>query len=195
MIPTKIELIVNKQKVVESLGWQPGIFGVLLTIVACFFHAPASYTPNVIETAIFAAIGIAGLGLLYYEIWRRKNRTVFVRDGDVIAVFHGTRLDRVCKAAEIKPYNMPLEYFLLILFALLFFAVGFFLFAATVESLERGYRILNAVASLAMVASAASLIRTRFFCDALLLPGKKKQFFLESVLIHTSQRKILFPIA
>ncbi len=193
MIPAKIELIVNKQKVVESLGWQPGIFGALLTIVACFFHAPASYTPDVTETSIFAAIGIAGLGLLYYEIWRRKNKTLLVRDGDVIAVFHGSRLDRICNTAQIKRYNMPLEYFLLILFALLFFAVGFFLFAIMVESLERGYRILNAVASLAMVASAASLTWTRFFCDALLLPGKKKQFFLETILIRTSQRKILFP--
>lgn len=195
MIPARIELIANEQKVVESSGWQPGIFGALLIIVACFFHAPASYTPDDIEIAIFTTAGVTGLGLLYYEVWRRKNKTALVRDGDVIGVFRGSRLVRICKPEQIELRNMPLATFLQILIPLLSFAVGFFMFAIMGESMERGYRILNAVAGLAMIASCASFIRTHFFWNALLLPGKKKQFFLETVLIRPFQMNILFPKA
>ncbi len=193
MNPASIKLVHNEQKVVELLGWQPGIFGALLTILACFFHAPASYAPDYIEIAIFAAVGVIGLSLLYYEVWRRKNKTVFVRDGEVIAIFHGNRLDQTCKPKQIELHNMPLATFIQILCAPVFFAVGFFIFAVMIKSLKPGYRILNAVTGLCMIASCTSFIWTHFFCDALLLPGKKKQFFLETVPIRPLQMKILYP--
>ena len=195
MIPARIELIPNEQKVVESLGWQPGIFGALLTIVAYFFPALASYTPGYIEIAIFTTVGVIGLGLLYYEVRRRKNKTVLVRDSDVIAVFHGKRLDQTCKPEQIKLRNMPLATFIKIFIPILSFAAVFFIFVIIDLSMEPGYRILNAVAGLAMLASCASFIWTRFFCDALLIPVKEKQFSLETVLIRPFQMKILFPNA
>jgi hypothetical protein len=88
---------------------------------------------------------------------------------------------------------MPLVTSIKIFLPIIAFAVVFFMLAIMDESLEAGYRILCVVAGLAMIASCASFIWTRFFCDALLLPGKKKQFFLETVLIRPYQMKILFP--
>ncbi len=189
--PIRIELIPNDQKVVESLGLQPAIFGALLVIVASVFPLVDSHARGDIENAVLAVTGIIGLGLLYYETRRRMNKAVLVRAGDVIALFRGRKLIRTCRPEEIKNHHMPLATFLTVFIPILLFAVGFFLFAM-IDTLEPGYRMLNAMACLAMLASGASFFWTRFFCDALLLPARKKQFFLDTVLIRPFQRKILF---
>jgi len=189
--PIRIELIPNEQKVVESLGLQPAIFGALLIIVASVFPLVDSHDRGDIENAILAVMGVCGLGLLYYELRRRRNKAVLVRAGDVIALFRGRVLIRTCRPEEIKSHHMPLATFLTIFIPILLFAVGFFLFAV-IDTLEPGYRMLNALCCLAMLASSASFFWTRFFCDELLLPGRKKQFFLDTVLIRPFQRKILF---
>ena len=190
-VPIRIELIPNEQKVVESLGWQPAIFGTLLIIVASVFPLVDSHARQDIENATLGVLGIIGLGLLYYELRRRRNKAVLVRDGDVIAFFRGKVLIQTSLPKEIKNHHMPLATFLTIFMAILVFAVGFFLFAI-IDTLEPGYRMLNALACAAMLASSASFFWTRFFCDELLLPGRKKQFFLDTVLIRPFQRKILF---
>jgi len=189
--PIRIELIPNEQKVVESLGLQPAIFGALLIVVAAVFPLVDSHARGDVENAVLAVTGVIGLGLLYYEMRRRMNKAVLVRAGDVIAFFRGKKLIRTCRPEEIKNHHMPLATFLTIFIPILLFAIGFFLFAIS-DTLEPGYRMLNALCCLAMLASCASFFWTRFFCDELLLPGTKKQFFLDTVLIRPFQRKILF---
>jgi len=191
MVPIRIELIPDEQKVVESLGLQPAIFGALLIIVASVFPLVDSHAREDIENAVLAVMGVCGLGLLYYEMRRRMNKAVLVRAGDVIALFRGRTLIRTCRPEEIKNHHMPLATFLTIFIPILLFAIGFFLFAI-IDTLEPGYRMLNAAACLAMLASCASFFWTRFFCEELLMPGTKKQFFLDTVLIRPFQRKILF---
>jgi len=44
--------------------------------------------------------------------------------------------------------------------------------------------MLDAIAGLALIASAVSLIWTRFFCISLLFPGRKRRFFLGTILIR-----------
>lgn len=187
----RIELIPNEQKVVESLSVQPAIFGALLIIIASVFPLVDSHGRENIENAVLAVMGVIGLGLLYYEMRRHMNKAVLVRAGDVIALFRGRALIRTCRPDEIKSHHMPLATVLAIFIPILLFAAGFFLFAI-IDTLEPGYRMLNALCCLAMLASAASFVWTRFFCDELLLPARKKQFFLDSILIRPFQRKILF---
>lgn len=189
--PIRIELIPNERKVVESQGIQPAIFGALLIIVASVFPLVDSHDREDIENAILVLMGVCGLGLLYYEMRRRRNKALLVRDGDVIALFRGRVLLRTCRPEEIQRHHMPLATFLSIFIPILLFAAGFFMFAIFGPP-EPGYRLLNAICCLAMLASSASFIWTRFFCDELLFPAMKKQFFLDSVLIRPPQRKILF---
>lgn len=190
-VPIRIELIPHEQKVVESLGLQPAIFGALLIIVALVFPLVDAHPREDIENAALTVMGLGGFGLLYYEMRRRLKKAVLVRAGDVIAFFRGNALIQVCRPEEIKDHHMPLATFLTIFIPILLFAIGFFLFA-TIDDLEPGYRMLNALCCLALLASSASFLWTRFFCDELLLPGRKKQFFLDTVLIRPFQRKILF---
>lgn len=190
-VTIRIELIPNEQKVVESLGLQPAIFGALLIIVALVFPLVDVHPREKMESIVLIAMGAGGLGLLYYEMRRRLKKAVLVRDGDVIAFFRGKVLIQVCRPEEIKDHHMPLATFLAIFIPILLVAILFFMFAV-VDSLQPGYRMLNAVCCLAMLASSASFLWTRFFCDELLLPGRKKQLFLDSVLIRPFQRKILF---
>lgn len=189
--PIRIELIPNDQKVVESQGIQPAIFGTLLVIVAVIFPLVDSHPGEDIEGVILALAAVIGPGLLYYEMRRRMNKAVLIRKGDVIAFFRGKKLIRICRPEEIKNHHMPLATFLSIFIPILLFAIGFFMFAIAGPP-EAGYRLLNALCCLAMLASCASFIWTRFFCEELLLPATKKQFFLDSVLIRPRQRKILF---
>ncbi|MRR15627.1 MAG: hypothetical protein EG826_04115 [Deltaproteobacteria bacterium] len=190
-VPIRLELIPDEQKVIESLGLQPAIFGALLIIVALVFPFVDAHPRGDIENAVLLVLGMGGFGLLYYEMRRRLKKAVLVRAGDVIAFFHGKVLIQVYRPEEIKDHHMPLATFLTIFIPILLLAILFFMFAL-VDSLEPGYRMLNALCGLALLASSASFFWTRFLCEELLLPGRKRQFFLDSVLIRPFQRKILF---
>ena len=63
--------------------------------------APWKGPPLSMQWEISAISGAIGLSLAGYEIWRRRNRTVLVKDGEQIAVYRKGRLDLILAPSEI----------------------------------------------------------------------------------------------
>jgi len=91
----------------ERLGWQPAIWGALLLLVAAAFVPRRAAPAATIEWEIAGVCALVGLLLLGYEIRRRRNRTVLVRDGGQIAVYRKGRLDLVLAREEIRQGVKP----------------------------------------------------------------------------------------
>ena len=100
-MPDRIELVPEHQKFIETLGWQWGIWGSFCLFLALLIMAPWKGPPLSMQWEISAISGATGLCLAGYEIWRRRNRTVLVKDGEQIAVYRKGRLDLIIAPREI----------------------------------------------------------------------------------------------
>jgi hypothetical protein len=187
----------ERRKVVETLGWQPGIWGSFFIIAACLFSLACKWPLIALEWEILGVSIALGLGLVGYEVWRRRNRTVLVRDDGHIAVFRRGTLDLTSAPSEITRVRAGLDVMLrigvpLAVCAVLFAAIGILGLlrdkAGTVDNLI----ILSL--GLACGASLASAAWTRFSCAHLWVPIKGSRWLAkETVLVPSSRLKELFP--
>lgn len=187
----------ERQKVVETLAWQPGIWGGFSLVEACLFSLACTWPLIALEWEILGVSTALGLGLVGYEVWRRRNRTVLVRDGKHIAVFRKGILDLSLAPNEITRVQAGLDVMLRVgvplgVCAVLFAGIGILGLlrdkAGTIDNLM----ILSL--GLACGASLASAAWTRFSCAHLWVPIKgSKLMAKETVLVHSSRLKELFP--
>ncbi len=197
--PSSAELLLTPEnrKVVETLGFQPGIWGALFLVVACVFALHDDGPANQAEWIIFGASSALGLGLTGYGIRRRRNRTVLVRIGERIAVYRKGRFDLMVAPAEIATEKMPLHVMLKIgvplgLAGLIFSAIG------VVELQRRRPLALDDLLILYMGltcwASLASAAWTRFSCRHLRVPIKGSRWLAEeTVLVRPNRLREVFP--
>ncbi|MGA7643098.1 MAG: hypothetical protein WBW56_12935, partial [Syntrophobacteraceae bacterium] len=101
MVPDRIEHVPEHQKFIEPLGGQWGIWGSFFIVVAYLILDTRKGAPLSIQWEISGISGAIGLCLAGYEIWRRRNRTVLVKDGEQIAVYRKGRIDLILAPNEI----------------------------------------------------------------------------------------------
>lgn len=191
----RLDHVPERFRVPETLGLQPGIWGTLFLLVACHFAFGGKGPRIALEWTITAASGALGLALTGYEAWRRRNRTVLVRDGEEIAVFRKCRFDLAVAPGEIRRIEADAVTMLKIgvplgLAGLLFTVLGISI-AREGNSRDEGTMIL--LFGLACWASLASAAWTRFSCRHLRVPIKGSKWFEESVLVRRKQIRKLYP--
>jgi hypothetical protein len=197
MVPDRIELVPEHARVVEALGGQWGIWGALFIAVACLMAVPGDGPWIPMEWVIAGSSGVLGLGLSGYEIWRRRNRTVLVRDGEHIVVFRKGSLDLILTSDEITLEKPELVLMLKIAICLgtaaaLFTAIGIFGLVRDQEGAIDHVIIL--FLGLTSGLSLAAAARTCFFFSHLRTPIKGNRWLAEETVLVPSRRlKELFP--
>lgn len=197
MVPDRIELVPEHARVVEALGGQCGIWGALFIAVACLMAVPGDEPWILIEWVITGSSAVLGLGLTGYEVWRRRNRTVLVRDGEHIAVFRKGSLDVSLTPGEITLVKPELALMLKIAICLgtaaaLFTAIGIIGLVRDHEGAVDHVIIL--FLGLASGLSLAAAARTCFFFTHLRAPVKENRWLAEETVLVPSRRlKELFP--
>ncbi|MGD0400912.1 MAG: hypothetical protein ABSC04_18605 [Syntrophobacteraceae bacterium] len=199
MAPDRIELVPEHQKFIETLGWQWGIWGSFCLFLALLIMAPWKGPPLSMQWEISAISGATGLCLAGYEIWRRRNRTVLVKDGEQIAVYRKGRLDLIIAPREIILVKTGLDIILEVgvglgAFAVLFTAIGIMeFFRNGQESIVDSLLIM--LPGLTCGASLISAAWTMFACAHLRVPVKGRRFMAkETVLLPTSRMQELFSL-
>jgi hypothetical protein len=197
VVPDRIELVPEHARVVEALGGQCGIWGALFIAVACLMAVPGDEPWNLIEWVITGSSAVLGLCLTGYEVWRRRNRTVLVRDGEHIAVFRKGSLDLILTPGEFTLAKPELALILKIAICLgtaaaLFTAIG-------IVGLVRDHGgafddVIILLLGLTSGFSLAAAARTCFFFSDVRTPIKNNRWLAEeTVLIPSRRLKELFP--
>lgn len=187
----------ERGKVVETLGWQPGIWGALFLVTAFLIVVSAGRPLLLIEWQISGGAAVLGLSLAGYEVWRRRNRTVLVKDGGHIAVFRKGRLDLTISPDEIRIVKAELLIMLKVgvplgACAAAFTAIGI-MGILEAEALNADNLIILSL-GLACGASLVSAAWTRFFRVHLRVPVRGSRWLAEeTVLVPFSRLKELFP--
>jgi hypothetical protein len=197
---SRIEQLINapeRHKIVETLGWQPGIWGVFFIVVACLFVLPAKRPLLSIEWIIAGSSAAIGICLAGYEAWRRRNLMVLIREGDYIAVFRKGRLDMTLAPEEIREVKPGL--ILMLKIGLPLGACGLAFTLIGIMALMREKAVSSdslIILSLGIVcwASLAAAAWTRFSCTHLRVPVKGSRWIAEeTVLIPNTRLNELFP--
>jgi hypothetical protein len=189
--------IPERQKVVETLGWQPGIWGGFFIVEACLFSLACKWPLTALEWEILGVSTALGLVLVGYEVWRRRNRTVLVRDGKHIAVFRKGLLDLTLAPNEITRVKAGLVIMLEIgvplgACAIIFATIG--ITGLLRDKAVTADNLMILFLGLACGASLASAVWTRFSCAHLWVPIKGSRWLAkETVLVPSSRLKELFP--
>jgi hypothetical protein len=193
----KLIYVPERHRVAETFGWQPGIWGVFFIVATCV------YMPFVNDSAsdhiswlFFGSLAVLGLGLTGYEIWRRRNRTVLVKDGEYILVFRKGRLDLTLARSKITRIKADFHTMLWIgapmaVCAALLTAVGITSILRDKTGSTDGLLIL--FWGIVCWVSLASAAWTRFYTCHLRVPVRGSKWTEESVLIPSYRFKELFP--
>ncbi len=195
-ISDNLELIPEHLRFAETLGWQPSIWGTLFIAVACMVPAYGTRPLSEIEWAIAGCSGAIGLALASYESWRRRNRTVLVRDGRNIAVFRKGHLASTLAPGAITARKPEFYVHGKIGLCLLFWAVALTVIA--ISDFPRGDATLADAALIVSIALACwvslfAAIRVWITCTYLLIPVKEGRWASPlTVRIRTSRLKELF---
>lgn len=181
----------------EILGWQPGIWGALFLLVACMFVLPGKGPSIALEWWISGVSAALGLVLAGYEVWRRRNRTVLVREGGQIAVFRRGRRDMILDPGEISVEKADIVLMLkigipLAVCAAMFGGVG--VMGLLRDEAAKADNLMILCLGLACGASLLSAAWTRFSCAHLRVPVRGSRWLAEeTVLVPPSRLKYLFP--
>lgn len=189
--------VAERHRVTETFGWQPGIWGVLFIVAACVYLPYVNeLSSDIISWLIFGSLAVLGIGLTGYEIWRRRNRTVLVKNGRHILVFRKGRLDLTLAANQITLIKADFHTMIMIgvcmaLCTVLFTAIAFTgILRDAVVSTDS---LLILFWGIVCGASLASASWTRFYCRHLRVPILGSKWTEESVLVLSSRLKELFP--
>ncbi len=191
----KLDGIPERQRVTETFGWQAGIYGILFIIAACVQAVLLKRSSMNESWIVFGCMAVLGLSLTGYEIWRRRNRAVLVKDGDDILVFRKGRLDMILEPDQVTRIKADSHTMIFLgaglgVAAVIFIAVGILLILEDQSGNADAWIIL--FAGLCLLASLLSAVWTRFFCCHLRIPIRGSKWTEESVLIPASRYKELF---
>jgi len=199
MVPDRIEHVPEHQKFIETLGWQWGIWGSFFIFLALLIMAPWEGPPLLMQWEISGISGATGLCLTGYEIWRHRNRTVLVKDGEQIAVYRKGRLDLILAPSEIILVKTGLQIIIQVgvglgAFAILFTAIGIMEFFKNMQG-SIVDSLLIMLPGLTCGASLVSAARTTFACAHLRVPIRNRWLTAEeTVLLSTIRTQELFSI-
>ncbi|MBI5576323.1 MAG: hypothetical protein HY896_08160 [Deltaproteobacteria bacterium] len=192
----ELAYVPERRRVAETLGFQPGIWGAFFLIAACFFLFTGKGPTDDVLWMIAGCAAALGLALTGYEAWRRRNRTVLVREGDHIAVYRKGTLDLTLAPEEVTE-EKPGIFVMLRIGIPLGMAAAIFLGVAITEILRDktgiGETLLILSLGLACAASLASAAWIRFRYRHLQVRIEGSRWLAEeTVLVHPSRMKDLF---
>jgi predicted membrane protein len=140
LIADQLALLPERLQFATRFGWQPTIWGALLLAVAATIAPRHPLAATALEGELTAAAGVAGLLLIGYEIWRRRNRTVLVKDGGQIAVYRKRSFDFRVEIEDITPGAKP-PLFIMMKIGVPLALAGVFLSALGIDMLLRERRL------------------------------------------------------
>lgn len=183
-------------KIVETFGWQFAIWGSSLLIIAGLFASSAKKSLVALEWEIAGISALIGLCFIRYEFYRRRNRTVLVKNDDQILVYRKGCLDLMLSANEIRTEKADLVLMLKIgvplgICGLIFTAIGVDIVMRNMSVNAESLILLTS--GIAFFASLISAAWTRFARVHLRVPVKGSRWLAEeTVLLTSAQCKELF---
>lgn len=191
--------IPEHHKVTETLGWQPGIWGAFFLVVGCLFAFECKWPLKILEWEIIGILAVPGFVLVGYEIWRRRNRTVLVKESGRILVFRKGGLDITVAPEEVRREEADLSVMLKIAIPLGLCMIGFTAIGIIDLIRERAADAGTlSMLSLGITCglSLASAVWTRYFRCNLRVPVRGSKWLAEeTVLVTPAQLKELFPVS
>ncbi|MBP7527864.1 MAG: hypothetical protein KA801_08060 [Syntrophorhabdaceae bacterium] len=193
-----IDYVPEHRRVVETLGWQPGIWGGFFLVVGILILSESRLPLSTITLELLGVVFFVGVVLACWQMAMHRNRTVLVRDSGLIRVFRKRRLDMVVDPEEIGLEKADFVLMLKIGVPLLMCAAGFIAVGGTLlweDKKANADNLCILALGLASGASLASASWTRFFRRHLRVPVKNSRWFAEeTVLVSPSQYRHLFPL-
>jgi len=192
-----LDCVPEDRRVVETLGWQPGIWASFFILVGCFILAECTLPPDLFTMEVLGVVFFAGFVLAAWQMTMHRNRTVLVRDNGQIQVFRKGRLDIVVAGEEIGLEKADFVAMIkigapLAVAAALFLALGITMLwkDRTIDSGSLSVLALGVTSG----GSLASASWTRFFRRHLRVPVKNSRWLAEeTVLVSSQQYRLLFP--
>jgi len=192
-----LDYVPEHRRVVETLGWQPGIWGGFFLVVGILILSESRLPLSTVTLELLGVVFFVGVVLACWQIRMHRNRTVLVRDNGVIEVFRKRRLDMVVDPEEIGLEKADFILMLkigipLLMCAAIFIGVGGTMLWEEKKANADIFCILSL--GLASGVSLASAAWTRFFRRHLRVPVKNSRWLAEeTVLVSPSQYRHLFP--
>jgi hypothetical protein len=188
--PAELNHVPVTDRVPEAFGWMPSLVGGTLLFQSAFL-LPTS--PPVDLYGISVGLSVLGALLLYFEVRRRRYRTVLVPPDEVVGIYRKRTFVQAITVGEVTPYLLSSgNTFQFLLIPVLM--TGLFLFLSAVPPSQREVsteeRLGWLVAGLLMLAASASLTRTRILCAYFKLPAGRGQ---EEILLPRADVTRVFP--
>ena len=178
-------------KVTETFGFQWGIWGGFLIVVLCLMFAGSTGVPTVFQVEIYVSLLVVGGSFIAWELRRRLNPTVLVKQGGTIGVYRKGGCDIVVACGQIRCEKIDLVIVLKIGAPLLICTV---LFAAVAVAIIQDEKKITADTmiilsfGLSLGASLACAAWTTFFRKHLRVPVKGSRWLAEETVLVTGEQ-------
>ncbi len=170
--PQDLAQVPEAERIQEAFGWAPVAWALVLftlTILAVFQPARLSTGERI---GLCSAL-LGGLLLCFYEVWRRREPKTLVRRGPTLALYFRGKLVREVGVPASGIYlRHPTRTWGPILMTILgtLAAVTFLLPGGV--AIAWTDRLTAAMAALSFATLCTSIIRTRLFCEGVLIPSE-----------------------
>lgn len=174
----------REDRIVQTFGWQPVAWGVLLLVGSGYVaYQPSPEAARAGNYAFCAALAFGALLLIVYEWWRRSRPIVLTPGGDSVGVYRRDRLEVAVPVERVVTYRRHPANTFGVLIALTPFPVfGVFVAVFVPHDLALFERVMIFVAAASVGGIMGSLVWSRLFCEQLVLPGQSR--FGHSVLVR-----------
>jgi hypothetical protein len=186
-----LDHIPESLKVTKTFGFQWGIWGGFLIVVLCLMLAGSTGLPGVFQIEIYVSLLVVGGSFIAWELVRRRNPTVLVRQGGMVGVYRKGRCDIVVACEQIRCEKIDLVIVLKIGAPLLICTVLFVAVAAAIIQDEKRITadtVIMLSFGLALGASLASAAWTTFFRKHLRVPVKGSRWLAEETVLVTREQ-------
>ncbi len=182
--PDTLATVPENARVPEAFGWSLLNWAcVLIVWCSMFFTQPATPTRN--EYAIAAVAFIVALGMVFFELYRRKNRKVLVRlpESPVIGIYKRGILKRTVRVEHV---TLDLRYSGAALAAVVApgsvaLGLAVFLLPGNI-AISIAERIDASLGALCFASLAASSVKTWWMCEVCLF-SREQQMRPERILV------------
>ncbi|WP_243382260.1 hypothetical protein [Geothrix alkalitolerans] len=189
--PSDLAQVPEGERIPEAFGWAPAAWA----LACATFAQLTAFQPAKLDGGGALALGGAILGAVLlgaYEVRRRGHPKAMVRRGSALALYAKGRLDRQVEAGACQLYlrHPTRTWGPILMTGMGTLAAGSFLLPGG-AALAPADRVTAGLAALTFAALFATIIRTRLFCEEVLLPYASGRGY-QHVLIHKREVPRIF---